>query len=975
MNRFQQTMICVVLFFFSLLIFSVDSPAAAAAENVYIYTSPQAAAPVVHGVKHLRGVLQRSGYNVADAAQSLATPAEPTIAVGDISQDAELKKFLEQTAIKAPSAAEAFTVGAAQSKGATVIVGAGGDAVGAMYAAYEIAEQIELSGSGAPLQKAIRQKTETPFMEIRAVNPFFHVQAFEDRDSWYFSEDFWASYLDWLSYSRYNLLDIHAMYDLYITSFPNAYLYLLKSDRYPDIGVPADVAKVNLDVFNRIISMAKDRGIRTSLMSYHAGWSLTGHGEGPRPPTDEELADYTREMVRDIINKCPDLWMVGFRIGESGRPADFFRKSYIAGIKEADRPIYLFTRTWVTQPVYVREIADSYPGKTFIEIKYNGEQLGLPYHAITSPRAHGGAAPSYTFEDYTNYPRNYKILWQIRANGTHRLFRWGDPVFAARAMRSTRFGEGIGFTMEPLTSYYPMTDFFHNFDIDHEFFTWDHERNWFWYFVWGRTAYNPDTPEDVWLLEFGKRYGAAAPAVYHALTTASKIVPLIYSYRCLGLDHRQMAPEYENGGTLDEFTTNLPLDINVMRPIDEFVRHSLFRSPILGAKMGPFEVAGRLEKYIDDSAAAVKEAAAALGADDKDFNCLRMEIESLSHLASYYANKLRAAVHLEFFRETMSAEDLHQAKEYTAKALDDWEQLSVAGEKHYRPLLDTLRMHTREFTWRKEGEELEADKKIISNEEKGFMSKVSGAKSPMIAHRPVYFWHETGRAVPVSATVIGGEPKELNLFFRKAGSGEFQSVGFSKSALPYVYTAEIPPQGGTAAVEYYIEGDINGTKSRFPSERGLVRTLKTKFSIEEYADGTAKYITEERERMKKMMSGKYVTLLITDDDQPPRIRIQQPQIKAGGTKAIISAAVEDEGGVKEVYLYYKALPSYAHWNQVAMKKDDGNYSLEVMLTPEGLMYYAAAADNNGNAAQAPDFRVETPYAVITAWEPSKNPHK
>ena len=103
--------------------------------------------------------------------------------------------------------------------------------------------------------------------------------------------------------------------------------------------------------------------------------------------------------------------------------------------------------------------------------------------------------------------------------------------------------------MEPMTAYFPQDNYFINVDeLGEPWFRWAFERNWFWYMVWGRMAYDPDTPEDVWVDAFKERFGdAAGEHVYRATALSSKIIPLIYSYHCLGPDHRSMAPEFETG--------------------------------------------------------------------------------------------------------------------------------------------------------------------------------------------------------------------------------------------------------------------------------------------------------------------------------------------------------------------------------------------------------------------------------------------
>ena len=49
-----------------------------------------------------------------------------------------------------------------------------------------------------------------------------------------------------------------------------------------------------------------------------------------------------------------------------------------------------------------------------------------------------------------------------------------------------------------------------------------------------------------------------------------------------------------------------------------------------------------------------------------------------------------------------------------------------------------------------------------------------------------------------------------------------------------------------------------------------------------------------------------------------------------------------------------------------------SYSANVPLTPEGILYYFEAIDEDGNAANYPNFMERTPYLVVNAWDPSES---
>lgn len=81
-------------------------------------------------------------------------------------------------------------------------------------------------------------------------------------------------------------------------------------------------------------------------------------------------------------------------------------------------------------------------------------------------------------------------------------------------------------------------------------------------------------------------------------------------------------------------------------------------------------------------------------------------MESLSCIADYYADRLRAATTFSLYRLTNYPVFADATRSYVEEATKHWDRLATIGEDHYKRFIDTLRMHTEHFTWRKEGENL-----------------------------------------------------------------------------------------------------------------------------------------------------------------------------------------------------------------------------------------------------------------------------
>lgn len=607
-------------------------------------------------------------------------------------------KVIAAAAGSLPAKPESFVI--ARSDSAVVIVGS--DEVGAMYGCFELAERLRMEGKKAlDIDKPIIQ---SPYVEFRAVNPFLTLPyGNENMDTWWFlSDDFWQGYIDQLARARINWIDLHGMYDIKTTEFPNLYAYFIKSDRFPDAGVAPDIADRNLEMLKKVMRMAKNHGIKFAVMNYS-----TYDGNYCRKNsykwTEDEMAEYTRECARKFIQSCPDMLMFGFRIGESGKGEDFFRKNCIPAIQEAGRDIVLYTRAWGTSKEKVIEIAQAFPGRLYVEIKYNGEQYG-PAHIVAGGRMAGWDEYSYT--DYFTYPQPYKVIFQVRANGTHRVFPWGNPDFAARTARNSLLGGSIGFCVEPVNAYYPAYDYLHKDDSELRWYKWIYQRDWLFYDLWGRMSYDPNVSEQVWIAKFKDRFGNGGQAFYNAFITASQIIPYAKMFYTQGPDHRDYATELETGGSVVQWAKTGPFDgQNVQSPM-EYAESVVNKQP--SARLNPIQAADILDKF---SGETIKQMGLAKKAssDSKEFKSLCVDMEMLSYLGRYNASRLRSAAYYSLYSLSHDRWAADMSRNYHKNAVKDWGKLAALGQMYFKPFVDTLRLKTEEFTWAKEAQKCRVD--------------------------------------------------------------------------------------------------------------------------------------------------------------------------------------------------------------------------------------------------------------------------
>ena len=707
----------------------------------------------------------------------------------------------------------------------------GRDQVGAMYGCFELAERADLAGRSAlDIKKPIAQ---SPTVEFRAVNPFLTLPYKEDDKNWWFlQEDYWKGYLDQLARARINWIDLHGMYDIKTTGFPNIYPYFIISEKFPDVGVEPEIARRNLAMLNKVIQMAKARGIKFAIMSYSAGWN----GQGLRKPTSqatpENLAAYTREVVRKMIEQCPGLDMIGFRIGESGQKEDFYRESYIPAIAQAGRKIALYTRTWGARKEQILLIGKQFPNRFFIEIKYNGEQFGPPYIVA------GGRMKNwrdYSYQQYYSYPRVYKIIYQLRANGTHRVFPWGNPGLAARANECSLLAGSIGLCVEPIDAYYPKYDFRHRDDSPNKWYKWQYERDWLWYHVWGRTAYDPSTAkrDEIWVRMFEKRFGKeVARELYNAMKWASMIVPDAYTAYSLGPDHRNHAPELEWGGDVKAWSEGQPFDTqNVMSPKEyaDFLVSGGLTARATPLRMASYlaEEARRTREYVEQARKKVRRPTA-------EFNDLTTELTALSYLGDYYSHKLFAACVYALMNATSDVSLELPIRIELKSAAAAWRNLAKIGDEHYKPFVDTLRMHTEEFTWSKEGEKLAQDLKVLDDTVEQIKASGKTGKAPPIAidvgvRGPVVVSCQSELSGPgsqpntkkLTVRVAFENPAKVDKVFLRtkpfpSDKGDWTPSPMTKQGSVWVGEADVDPEGLMWCIEAY---GVDGIGSMWPDFR------------------------------------------------------------------------------------------------------------------------------------------------------------
>ncbi len=885
-----------------------------------------------------------------------AADARFRLVVGVAGREPWLEPYTSAAKLPALTKPESFAAAEYVRKDRRTLVLAGSDPTGAMYGLLELAEM--LPQNRVDPAKPFRRIVKTPFLEVRGVSPLLTLPqpgetagpAAGSKGWWFHSEDFWRSYLDLLARSRINFLDLHGMYDIVKTSFTNMHPYFLTQ---PHSAADTHAAR-NLAMLNTITALAKERGIRVGLMNYSALVPGTRQTAGASQALPAGLAAYCRQAVAGILTACPDLAAIGFRIGESGRDEEFYKNTYLPAVADAKRKVVLYTHTRGATPHGIASLAKAYQGRFDLLIDYNADQLGAPY-VVAGGRFAGWR--DYSYQTYLQPPRPYRVLWHVRANGTHRIFHWGDPRFVERAVRAAVFDGVAGLVVEPMNAYYPQHDYFHRTDIGHDYFQWVHQRDWFWHMLWGRIAYDPDTPHSAWSTEFRHRFGEkGGPRVFELLCEMSHVVPLILQSHCPGPDHRTTASELQTGGDLRQFAHSQPFDTFVMQSPQEYVTRQITGRPT--AKVSPLENADRLERLAKHllqrtaslvpgtrQTAAASQALPTSESAKSEFHCISMDAAALAHLAAYYASKIRAGVAYATYEATGDIGYVDLAKAHTDLAHRGWKELASVTARHYRPFIDTLCMHSVAFHWQNELPKLEKDAQIADEARKHFEQSVLGDENTVyIAHTPPRR-ASVGKPFQISATIASrAKPLHVSLTYRQSSAASWEKTFLRKSKTSAnVYEMHL---GSTwtpgQTLHYYIEVTYGKKWARYPA-----RGDQDPFAV-----------------------------LITDDRQGPQIIPAQPQLRdlPGGMKELrVAAKVTDKAQIASVVLWHKPLPSESDWRPIPMRPVAGEYVATLPVRSEGLLYAIEAIDGVGNGTRYPTVELERPYLVVEPWPASSAP--
>jgi hypothetical protein len=630
----------------------------------------------------------------------------------------------------------------------------GSDDRGLMYALLDMADRVGWAKDPQRPLSEVRATAERPYTPERGLSIYtMQKAAFEQR---FFDDAYWARYFDVLARNRFNTFVLIFGYENG-GYFAPAYPYFFDVEGFPEVRVTdltAERQARNLTQLNKLVAMAKARGVDVTLglwdHIYRGGVQAGGGKDAPtelRPDTvsgigKANLMGYHKAALDKLLTVVPGLHAVQFRThAESGLSAKEM-PVFWSGIYDVmlAHPEVIFDARIKDFPDSLIELAASRGVNIRLNTKYWAEHMGLPFHP-THVQKENQHDRRHGYADLLRRPQRFRFQWQLWNGGTTRMLLWGSPEYARRFAESTRIYEGSGLEVNEMLST-KMASQPHDkppYDLlgpDRRYYDYEFERYWHFYQAFGRMAYNPQTPPEVWTREFERRFAAAARPVEAALHRASWVLPMIEAYNMpmMRFPTTFAWVEKQRREDLPLYARSEPSDTEQFQGFRAAAADLVAGRP--SAKRHPLETSRWFDRRAAEVRALVRQAEVKAGAQPgREFASTMVDLKMLADLAEYHARRIEAGFAYALFQATQDVSFLDQAIAHERRAIEAWAGLVRDAGDVYPPDLQMGRPQA-ELTghWRDELVALRAGLSKLEEARSGFQPDPA---RPVVDARPL----------------------------------------------------------------------------------------------------------------------------------------------------------------------------------------------------------------------------------------------
>jgi hypothetical protein len=897
--------------------------------------------PLVHGVQALYDSLSSLNWRVETLAGVQPTAAKKAdleifAAISNETLDRLMADFsIPSYDVASKDGSYSFITDKTGAKNRIFVVGS--DWNGVMYGLFELSSRINAQKPGTSSSFSITNEKRSPTLKTRGVACYLHTKALHDPFSWFHEDKYWDGFIKQLAMNTFNYLELRGAFDSIEGDFKNLFPYFTPGQSFNDNTITEFVKEKNLQRLKMISDMASEYGIEVSLINYKA--SLLD------PSSMQEVSNqvntqYTQTAIQLILQNCPNLSGMGFRTGESGKNESFYRAVFLPSLNATSRNTVLTVHPWLSDEYQIRMMMDTYESKSKLVFKFNGDHLVHPY-PVSGYRM--SEWHSYSYESYFSNPHRYEALFQISTGGTNRIFPWMDAEFVKQTVKSCQQFNADGIVVEcpsPYTQPYEM--FLHSVEQEIDVWEYQYQRDWYWYQVWGKLAYEPDRNLEGLMLSFKERFGPnAGEQLFEALQKASHVIPALAAVYYPAPDVRSYSPEFEPPLSIMKWMEAQPLDMLTVRSVQEEINSRVSRS--VNAKRSPLQFLTDAETDAQEASELSKNAGqlverlieSGLTSANKKIHrewiYLDANIQALAALSRYLRTSLETALQFGMFQLSGDTPSLLIASETTKGLMAPWQEFQQQMRRLYSPVYDAVRIDHEYFHWSNMSPTVIEDQQIMANaylawQESDSWKRYLGHNRQFTARTEVPF-------ILTCSIPPGMKVNRLNVRYKNS-FGQTGNVAMAPSTVEGIYAVEIDSGVMTAgAFEYFILGDIDGTPYKVPADT----------------------------------DGSFYTVSVTPDIDPPSVIDLNDQISISRDRLAIVGNFFDPSGIISSRIYWKSLPSDSIWEDRAMNLSGNEFVANIPVTVDGALYTIEIIDGVGNGIRIPDIKQGVPYYILPPY--------
>jgi len=642
--------------------------------------------------------------------QDISDPQTGATDILIIAGETDLAALKDDSEVDTPSSiiAEGFRITKVQFRETTVCTVLAEDETGAMYGLSDIGEQIAMGKTVADLDET-ESNPDVPFRAIKFNLPWSPYREGPQNDlhlDTCLDLGFWEDFLDMMAKNRFNALSLWNLHP---------FSYMIQTEQFPEAtSVPEDKLDQWMEFWHSLFTMAADRGIDTYIVNWNAIVSPEFAAAHEGADNYRELVDeYTRDCVTQVIDEYDNLTGLGVsltneHLSETGvcewfrelspkERQDWFDSTILSGIGEASRSVKLLNRSVRTDSIdEMRRVINSAANNP------NVSDIVVPTKFNWS---HGHSSTdlelTHDYEDgtvdnslWSPEPEDYDIAWTVR-NEDFFVLRWGDHEFIREHVEENfKQHDYVSGYFIGSEGFIPAKDISHD---HHRHQTWQYifEKQWLFYFLWGRLLYDTDLPTHRIEAAFERRYGSdVSSELLEAYTKTSKMPIELASFHASTWDYAL----YSEGFLAIQDQLGLDDEVSPFISVNELIYHRTLDPEYVSIvdyvdnategrtdEITPLELADRVEQRGRRTIEISKQLQNKIDIDRGQLECEIQDLLAWGYLSLYFANKLRGGVALATFRETGNAEEKDRAVSLLRTAAKNWDSVIDVTQDHYRP--------------------------------------------------------------------------------------------------------------------------------------------------------------------------------------------------------------------------------------------------------------------------------------------------